>query len=100
MSLKYLNGETNQRTEITFGSEFMRPVRNATALKQYPTRKPDKLESPVAVDIGEVCRLLSIGRTSVFSLLKAGQLRSFKIGRRRLVVRESVIDFVEKRIAD
>lgn len=41
--------------------------------------------------IPETCRLLSIGRTTAYQLLKSGLLRKRKIGRRTLITRDSVL---------
>lgn len=42
------------------------------------------------VSIPESCRLLSVGRTTVFQLLQSGELQKVKIGRRTLIKRQSV----------
>ncbi|OBG10444.1 excisionase [Mycolicibacterium fortuitum] len=39
---------------------------------------------------------LSIGRTQVFALIANGQLRSVKVGRRRLVSEAAIREFIEK----
>ena len=44
----------------------------------------------------EVCRALGLGRTKVFELLARGEIESLLIGRRRLVPREAVEDFVQR----
>jgi excisionase family DNA binding protein len=41
--------------------------------------------------IPETCRLLSIGRTTAYQLLKSGLLQKKKIGRRTLITRDSVL---------
>ncbi|WP_114100808.1 MULTISPECIES: helix-turn-helix domain-containing protein [Thalassospira] len=41
--------------------------------------------------IPDCCRLLSIGRTTVYGLLQSGQLEKVKIGRRTLVTRKSAL---------
>lgn len=40
---------------------------------------------PLAVTINEACRLTSLGRTSLYSLISEGTLESITVGRRRLV---------------
>jgi excisionase family DNA binding protein len=49
--------------------------------KQVP---PPRLE-PVAVGVEQAARMLAIPRTAVFRLLRAGALKSMKIGRRRVI---------------
>ncbi|BAD54854.1 helix-turn-helix domain-containing protein [Nocardia farcinica] len=39
---------------------------------------------------------LGVGRSKVFELIESGELRSVKIGRRRLVSEASLIEFIEK----
>lgn len=56
-------------------------------------------ESPLVVSVAEACRLLSLGRTSVFELMKTGELASFRSGRRRLIPRQSVFDYIDKQLA-
>lgn len=38
----------------------------------------------------ETCEITALGRTTVYQLLNEGVLRSVKVGRRRLVVIESI----------
>jgi excisionase family DNA binding protein len=40
--------------------------------------------------IAQVCVALGIGRTSIYSLIKSGQLRAVKIGRRTIVLSEDL----------
>lgn len=49
---------------------------------------------PVTISVEEAAMLLSIGRTVTYRLVLSGELRSVKIGRRRLVVRASVEEYV------
>lgn len=39
----------------------------------------------LAVSPADACRMLSIGRTSLYELIKAGRLRPIKMGRRTLI---------------
>lgn len=39
---------------------------------------------------------LGIGRTLVYELIEAGKLRSVKLGRRRLIPREAIEEFVRR----
>jgi excisionase family DNA binding protein len=51
---------------------------------------------PVTVSVEEAAMLLGIGRTVTYRLVLGGELRSVKIGRRRLVVRASVQEYVAR----
>lgn len=46
-------------------------------------------------DIKTVMARLRVGRSTVFELFDSGQLRSVKIGRRRLVPESALIQFIE-----
>ena len=55
---------------------------------------------PLAISINETARALSIGRSSVYALLKAGRLNAIKIGRRTLLTTESVKRLSQPQSAD
>ncbi len=50
--------------------------------------------------IEAVMERLSIGRSTVYLLMESGQLRSVKVGRRRLVPESAVVAFIEGLAAD
>jgi excisionase family DNA binding protein len=45
----------------------------------------------------QVAALLNIHRATVFNLMRQGDLRSLRIGRRRLVTRAAIDDFITRR---
>jgi excisionase family DNA binding protein len=47
-------------------------------------------------DIESVMERLKLGRSTVFSVLASGQLRSCKVGRRRLVSEAALVDFINQ----
>ena len=49
---------------------------------------------PVLVTVEEAAVLLRIGRTTAYELVMSGKLKSVKVGRRRLVVRDGIRDYV------
>ena len=49
---------------------------------------------PRLLSIKQALAELGIGRTLLYELLHTGQLSSVKIRRRRLIPRESIVDFV------
>lgn len=54
-------------------------------------------DAPALVhDILETAHWLRCGRSTVYELLNAGELRSIKIGRRRLVTHASIVEYVER----
>ena len=52
-----------------------------------PRREPLK---PIATTVGETCRLTGLGRTKVYELISQQQLKSVAVGKRRLVLLESI----------
>ena len=51
--------------------------------------------APALLSVEACQRALSIGRTATYQLLQSGQLRSIKIGKRRLVPAEALAEFVQ-----
>lgn len=49
---------------------------------------------PIAVSPDEAARLAGIGRTSLYSALAKGDLKSIKIGTRRLIKIEAIHDWL------
>jgi len=47
-------------------------------------------EPPRCVRVEEAARLLNVGRSTAYDLIRSGRLRSIKIGRRRLVPRDAL----------
>ena len=45
---------------------------------------------PLAVSINDAARALSLGRTSIYTMIGDGRLESFKLGRRTLIRVESI----------
>lgn len=49
----------------------------------------------LAYSINDTAKTLSLGRTTVYALIKEGRLETFKLGRRTLVKAESIRQLVE-----
>ncbi|MGH3769600.1 MAG: helix-turn-helix domain-containing protein [Pseudonocardiaceae bacterium] len=54
----------------------------------------------LAYGIDEGCSTLSIGRTAMFDLLRKGEIKSVKIGRRRLIPAASLEAYVGRLVAE
>ena len=52
--------------------------------------KKENLVEPLALSINEAAKALSLGRTSIYSMIADGSLESFKLGRRTLIKTESI----------
>jgi excisionase family DNA binding protein len=56
-------------------------------------RNHDPIER-LAYTIEEACEATSLGRSKMLQLVYDGKVRSIKVGRRRLIIAESLRDFV------
>ncbi len=54
------------------------------------------VEPRLLLSVEEAADLLHLGRTRCYELVMGGALRSVKVGRRRLVVRAGLEEFVER----
>ncbi len=52
------------------------------------------------VSVEQAAAILGIGRTRFFDLIMSNAVTSVKIGRRRLIVRSSLKEFVEQLVRD
>ena len=48
------------------------------------------------LEVEEVAEMLSLGRSKLYSYILSGDLESVKVGRRRLIPPEAVLEFVAK----
>lgn len=55
------------------------------------------LSAPALVyDILEAAHVLRCGRSTIYELLKDGEIRSIHIGRRRLITHTSLVEYVNR----
>ena len=54
---------------------------------------------PIAVTVDEACRVMGIGRTTLYELLQGGEVRGFSVGRRRLVSVASIREWEARSLA-
>ena len=57
-------------------------------------------ENDEAVDVEEIKSTLKIGHTKAFELIARGEIRTFKIGRRRLSTRRSLNEYMQRKLAE
>jgi excisionase family DNA binding protein len=55
---------------------------------------------PLANKIPQACARLGIGKTALYELLKAGKLRSFKVGACTLIPEAELRRFIAERLAE
>jgi len=53
--------------------------------------------TPLSVSVEQAAHLLGLSRSTIFSLLETGAIRSVKVGSRRLVPRQALEDFLAQR---
>jgi excisionase family DNA binding protein len=56
--------------------------------------------TPLAVPPREACRLLSLGMSRIYALMRAGELDSYGDGRARRITVASIHKYVSRRLAD
>jgi excisionase family DNA binding protein len=54
-------------------------------MRKPSTNPPSTAAGPLAVSPAEAGRLAGVGRTTIYAAISSGELRSLKIGTRRLV---------------
>ena len=58
------------------------------------SKQPTHITPPIAVSPDEAARLAGIGRTSLYAALAKGDLKSIKIGTRRLIKIEAIHEWL------
>ena len=53
-----------------------------------------------AYSLDEVCHYICVSRQNLYRLMDSGQIQSFHIGRKRLVLREALDAFLADRVAE
>lgn len=54
---------------------------------------------PDVVSVEQVSEMLHIGQVLAYRLVRSGKIKSRKVGRRYLIAKRNVIDFVTKEVA-
>lgn len=53
-------------------------------------------DKPVLISVNDAANQLGIGRTRFYELLNSGEIEAVRLGARRLIVRESLLSFVDR----
>jgi excisionase family DNA binding protein len=57
---------------------------------------PEDARRPLAVSVKTACKLVGVGNTTMWALIKAGRVKTVSIGRRRLVIYASLATLVSE----
>jgi excisionase family DNA binding protein len=57
-------------------------------------------ETPIAYRPSEALQVFPIGRSALYELLRTGEVQSFRVGRARFIPRESLLEFMGRRLAE
>jgi excisionase family DNA binding protein len=68
----------------------MQQLPRATSESERKHRSPREAPKPIAIPINETCRRGGFGRTMCYELIREGKLKTVALGRRRLVIFESL----------
>ena len=50
------------------------------------------------ITIDELCEMLRIGRNKAYDLLRSGKIKAFQCGRRWVISKEAVVEFIRKNV--
>ncbi len=54
---------------------------------------------PDIVSVEQVSEMLRIGQVLAYRLVRSGEIKSRKVGRRYIITKQNIIDFVSKEVA-
>ena len=96
------NNDWAQQTarELDGPSYLRQSSHSATGQGSRPNQAQQAARSddgPVVYDVPEVLRRLGVTRPTIYNFLRTGELRSFRLGSRRLVSAEALTDFIRSR---
>ena len=57
---------------------------------------PNMQIAPVTITVSDALKVSSLGRTKFYELLRAGEIKSVRVGTRRLISFESLKRFLER----
>jgi excisionase family DNA binding protein len=83
-----INNEIEESTTVGHSAPFLE--------NENQSPHQDENGAALLISIEEAASILGIGRTLTFELIMQGKVSSVKIGRRRLVVRQELDEFVRE----
>jgi len=55
---------------------------------------------PLAYSVEDFCKLIGLGRSTVYNMIKAGEIKVARIGHRRLIPHRVAVALLEKAVAN
>ncbi|MFT2188336.1 MULTISPECIES: helix-turn-helix domain-containing protein [Pseudomonas] len=59
-----------------------------------------ELPTPLSVGVDESARLIGVARSMMYEILARGDIQSFKVGRRRLILIKELEEFINRQAKD
>lgn len=56
------------------------------------TNSPDEL--PMVLSIEDICKILCIGKNSAYTLIRAGQIKHFRVGRQIRIAKSALLEYI------
>ena len=56
------------------------------------TNNPDEL--PMVLSIEDVCKILCIGKNSAYTLIRAGHIKHFRVGRQIRIAKSALLEYI------
>ena len=69
-------------------------TRTYSAAPDSPVTSPAAVMTPIAVDVPTACRLAGFGRSTLYEEIKRGAIQTRRMGRKRLVLIESLVAYI------
>lgn len=73
----------------------METINNVTYVRSAPMA-----DARMTYSIEDAAEVLGVGRTTMYRLVAEGEVESIAIGSRRLIPRESIEDFLSRKLAE
>ena len=89
-------GGQKKRSPPQVRSEPLPPTKGYTVPRNQPQQDPRDAAAVRCYSVAEAAEILGLGETRLKELLRTGELRSFKVGSRRLVSARAINEYVER----
>lgn len=60
----------------------------------------EAMHSHLANTVNDACRRLGVGRTTLYALIAAGEIRAIKVASRTLIPESQLVAFVERKLEE